>query len=268
MIKEKMKETRREVLKKIGLGVTAMAVPSVYGVVLPFPSERKHIITLSFDDGFKKSSIKTAEIFEKHGLQACLNVIATAHMKDFQLPNEYHRWPAGDFELWNEIKARGHEIMPHGYKHSNLSKIPLAEAIDLIKACLEVFSRELKGFDPKQTVFNFPHNASSLEVEDWLEVRVKAFRTGGPAVNPLPYKGQSKLTCTGYGPGNTEDHLEGEITKLLSLSTGWLIYNTHGLDDEGWGPMGSDFLDRLLARLVEIESVWVAPAGVVLDSLR
>jgi hypothetical protein len=29
-----------------------------------------HTITLSFDDGFKKSAIKTAALFEKFGLKA------------------------------------------------------------------------------------------------------------------------------------------------------------------------------------------------------
>lgn len=33
------------------------------------------------------------------------------------------------------------------------------------------------------------------------------------------------------------------------LLSGWLIYNAHGLDDEGWGPMSSVFLDELLDRL-------------------
>jgi hypothetical protein len=38
-----------------------------------------HIVTLSCDDGFERSSIRTAEIFERHGLVAELNVIAAGH---------------------------------------------------------------------------------------------------------------------------------------------------------------------------------------------
>src|SRR4030042_4522474 len=66
-----------------------------------------HIITLSFDDGFRKSSIETARILEKYGLSASLNVIATAHLKDFILPNEYHKRPVGDFSPWNSLEPRG-----------------------------------------------------------------------------------------------------------------------------------------------------------------
>ncbi len=226
-----------------------------------------HFVTLSFDDGFRKSSIRTAQIFEKYDLSACINVIATAHHQDFVLPNEYHDVPVGDFGLWNELKARGHEIMPHGYMHANLKEAPSERARDLILRCLDYFSRELKGFDPKEAIFNFPYNASSPDIEEWLVEQVRAFRTGGDPVNPLPHAGQTRLTCTSHGPGNIDTHLTGEIDRLLARPSGWLIYNTHGLDEEGWGPLSADVLDRLLERLTAMESVRIIPAGQALSAL-
>jgi len=259
--------SRREMLKTIGMGTAiALARPSVFWENEK-AEEKKHYITLSFDDGFKKSSIRTAEIYEKHNLSACINVIATAHLPDFKLPNEYHRWPVGDFGLWNELKARGHEIMMHGYKHAHKNEIPFEEAKDLILRCIDYFSKELKGFDAKDSIFNFPFNASTRELEEWLPTQVKAFRTGGPAINPLPHKGQAKLTCTSYGPGNIEKHLNAEIDNLLAQPSGWLIYNTHGLDDEGWGPLGSDYLDKLLERLKALKTIKIIPAGKALGGL-
>lgn len=222
---------------------------------------KSHIITLSFDDGFKKSSIKTAEIYEKYNLSACINVIATAHFETFEFPNEYHGWPTADFGLWNELQARGHEIMPHSYKHADLSAVPLGEAKDLILRCLDYFSKELKGFEPKKAVYNFAYNSSTPELEAWLPTQVMAFRTSGGGINPLPHKGQVKLTCSGFGPGNSEEHLDSEIDKLLSQESGWLVYNTHGLDDEGWGPIRSCYLEKLLERLLAIDSVMILPAG-------
>jgi hypothetical protein len=81
----------------------------------------------------------------------------------------------------------------------------------------------------------------------------------------LRHKGQTKLTCTSFGPGNCERAIDGQIEKLLAQETGWLIFNTHGLDDEGWGPIGATYLDSLLDRLLAIESVDVLPAGRALD---
>lgn len=259
--------SRRDIVMKLALGaVSSLVLPGT--IYATEAIRKKHFITLSFDDGFKKSSIQTAEIFEKHGLSACINVIATAHLPGFKLPNEFHKWPVGDFSLWNELRDRGHEIMMHGYKHANKKELPFAESKDLILRCIDVFSKELKGFDPKEAIFNFPHNASTPELEEWLPTQVKAFRTGGPPINQTPHKDQAKLTCTSHGPDNIDEHLTGEIEKLLALPSGWLIYNTHGLDDEGWGPLNSTVLDKLLTRLTAIKTVEIIPAGKALSRFK
>ena len=255
--------TRRQAIKSLGLGTAGLVI----GQSLLACPGKKYIITLSFDDGFEKSSIRTAEIFEKYKLSACINVIASAHLKNFNLPNEYHAWKAGDFQLWNELKSRGHEIMPHSYDHQNLTEMPLEQAKESILKCLDVFNAELKGFNAKESVYNFAYNASSPEIEVWLATQVKAFRTGGPAVNSLPYQGQVKLTCISHGPENIDHHLGETIDRFLEGPSGWLIYNTHGLDDEGWGPVSSVYLDELLDRLSEIKTVKILPAGKVLERI-
>jgi peptidoglycan/xylan/chitin deacetylase (PgdA/CDA1 family) len=253
-----MASTRRDFVVAVGATATALVLPRL-SCASDEPKKR-HIVTLSFDDGFKKSSIKTAEIYEKFKLSACINVVASAHMNDFRAP-DYPNVPRGDFTLWNDLKAKGHEIMPHGYRHANKRSLPLAEAEDLIQRCMDIFAKELKGFDAKQAIFNFPYNASTPELEKWLATQVLAFRTGGGAINPWPHKGQTKLTCTSFGPGNCEAAIDREIEKLLAKDSGWLIFNTHGLDDEGWGPIRATYLERLLERLTAVESVDILPAG-------
>jgi peptidoglycan/xylan/chitin deacetylase (PgdA/CDA1 family) len=254
------KFTRRQAIKSIGLGTAGLMITGSQFAC----TKKTHIITLSYDDGFEKSSIKTAEIYEKYGLSACINVIATAHLKNFSLPNEYHAWKAGDFQLWNELKSRGHEIMPHSYDHQNLTEMPLEQAKESILKCLDVFNKELNDFDAKESVYNFAYNASSPEIEEWLGTQVKGFRTGGPALNSLPNPGQKKLTCISHGPENIDQNLGETIDQFLEGPDGWFIYNTHGLDDEGWGPVSSGFLDELLDRLTKIKTLEVLPAGRVL----
>lgn len=259
----KIKYTRREAIRYLGMGVAGLGIaPCAFAGL-----EKKHIITLSFDDGFEKSSIKTAEIFEKYGLSACINVIATGHLKTFILPNEYHAWKAGDFQLWNKLKSRGHEIMPHSYDHQNLAEMPIEKAKESILNCLDIFNRELNGFDSKKSVYNFAYNRSTPEIEEWLGTQVMAFRTGGPVLNPLPYSGLKKLTCISHGPENIDQHLGETIDNFLEGPSGWFIYNTHGLDDEGWGPVSSVFLDELLDRLSKIKTVEILPAGKAMNRL-
>jgi hypothetical protein len=208
-----------------------------------------HVVTLSFDDGFERSSIGTAEIFERHGLVAELNVLAAGHLGEST--DAWHsRWPKGDFQLWNELQARGHSVMPHGYRHANKAELPLPDAQALIERCLDVFAAELEGFDPSRASFAFPYNRSSSELEAWLGGRVRAYRTGGNPVMPLPQPEQQQVTCVSFGPECCDAHLAGTIDAFLSGPPGWLCYNLHGLDGEGWGPVGSGTLDRLLGRLV------------------
>jgi peptidoglycan/xylan/chitin deacetylase (PgdA/CDA1 family) len=227
----------------------------------------RYVVTLTFDDGFERSSRRTAEIFERFGLSASLNVVARGHLGK---PDEswHNRWPKGDFTLWNELQARGHEIMPHGYVHANKAELPFEEAKRLIEKCLASFGRELAEFDAARVVFAFPYNRSSPELESWLPNVVRAFRTAGDPIMPLPRAGQGRLLCTSFGPDPCDEHLQSIVEELLARPCGWLCYNAHGLDDEGWGPMSAATLERLLKRLVEREDTRVLPPGAALDLAR
>ena len=172
-----MKFTRRRFLEGVIAATTIFTVGQGAAFALEESKKKRHIVTLSFDDGFRKSFLRTAEIYEKHKLSACLNVVAAGLPDDKYIRES----PIGDFGLWNELKKRGHEIMPHGYRHENLQKVSFDKGKDLIRRCLDVFVEKLDGFDPRQAIFNFPYNASTPELERWLPTQVRAFRTGGGA---------------------------------------------------------------------------------------
>jgi peptidoglycan/xylan/chitin deacetylase (PgdA/CDA1 family) len=228
-----------------------------------------HYLTISWDDGFAQSMRKVAAIYEKFGLRAEINVLADAQQTIGRLPANMaeggaYGAPYGDFGLWNELQARGHVIQPHGLCHANLSTTPIEMAVVLITECLEVFRKELKGFDPCQAVFNFPYNASNAELEAWLPNEVRAFRTGpGPALNPLPASDTVKITTCAWE--DAEAYLVSCLADLLAAPEGWLVYNAHGLDGEGWGPMSSAFLERTLGELQSAGQVTILPA---IDVLR
>ena len=165
-------------------------------------SQGPHIVTLSFDDGFRKSFLRIARIFESFGLSACFNVLAAAHLPGSLVRDEYMKKDEfGDFGLWNELQARGHEVMPHGYNHEDLREMPFEAARDSILRCIDVFARELRSFDAKEAVFNFPYNRASPELEEWLPSIVRGFRASGGGINPLPLPSTAKITTDGMGPG-------------------------------------------------------------------
>ena len=155
--------------------------------------------------------------------------------------------------------------MPHGYKHARKTTLSFAEAKDLTLRCLDLFDKELKGFRRDRAVYNFPFNDSTPDLESWLPTVVRAYRTMGGIINPLP-----------TSPDRQAHHRRLRSRQRRSLPrrlgransspspSGWLIYNTHGLDDEGWGPIGSAYLARLLDRLMAIPTVRIMPSGAVL----
>lgn len=235
---------------------------------------KSHILTLSFDDGFKKSFYRIADIHQEYGFKACLNVIASGHLPDFK---GVGKWVLpelmGNFEDWNTLKSRGHEIMPHTWDHLNLTEIPLEEAKLNIHKCLDYFQEHLNGYNASEAVYNFAFNASTNELDEFTLRSVRAIRTGGwlvlkdTSLNLIPVSPSPvRLGCWSHGPDSSDAFVEEEVNKFLAGSGGWLILNLHGLDGEGWGPVSTHYLDRLLKRLARIDYLDVLPTGEVLKN--
>lgn len=257
---------RRNFIKTTTLGALAMGAA---GWIKP---PKTHILTLSFDDGFKKSFYRIAEIHEEYGLKACLNIIATGHRKNFNTePKWIPQEILGDFHDWNTLKSRGHEVMPHTWKHLNLTEIPEKEAKKNIEKCLRYFEKHLADYRSSEAVYNFAYNASTPELDAFALQQVRAVRTGGWLVlrdtklNLIPTTPKpGALGCWGHGPDFCDDYVEMEVNEFLAGPGGWLILNLHGLDEEGWGPVRTSYLDGLLKRLSSISYLDVLPTGEVL----
>ncbi|MCG2589886.1 polysaccharide deacetylase family protein [Rhodohalobacter sulfatireducens] len=252
---------RRSFLKTSLLGTVGL------GLNACIQTKKTHIFTLSFDDGFKKSFYKIADIYDEHGLSACLNIIASGHLPSFQKVDEWILPELmGNFDDWNALQGRGHEIMPHSWQHLNLANQPLDEAKELIVRCLDYFEEHLDGFDASRAVFNYPFNSSTPELEQFTLTKVRALRSSGEtALNVIPSSSEPFLIgCQSMGPGNIDHWVEQQVNDFLKTDGGWLVLNVHGLDDEGWGPMSTTYLENLIARLVQVEKLEILPAGEVL----
>lgn len=162
-----------------------------------------------------------------------MNIIASGHFPDFEQVGE-HIVPEllGSFEDWNELKGRGHEIMPHSWKHLNLTEQPFETAQELMNQCLDYFEKHLEGYTAEEAIFNFPTNY--------------------------------KLGCRSNGPDNIDEWVRSMIDSFLADEGGWLILTLHGLDEEGRGLISSPFLNELLGKLVKKDFLEILPAGEVL----
>ena len=238
-----------------------------------FNERTSHIISFSFDDGFKKSFYRAAEIHESYGLKGCFNVIASGHFKEFEKIDDWILPELlGDFDDWNHLKDRGHEVMPHTWEHLNMTKVPMKKAKENVDKCLSYFEDNLGGYTNDEAVFSYAFCASNPELDSFLLEHVKAVRTGGWIVmedtkyNKVPKKEEKfTLGCWVHGPGNCDKYIEEEINKFLLSDGGWLIFNLHGFDNEGWGPISTKYYDQLLKRLVEVKKLEVLPIGEVIN---
>ncbi len=223
--------------------------------------EKRHILSLTFDDGFRQSSIDLAMVSEEFGFRAGINIIPAACEPGFQPPSRFHNTPYGDWGLWRELAARGHEIMPHGWDHTDLSRLGLREAARNVEQCLESFRDNLPGFQADQAVFSLPYNASNPGIEDYLALKVRAFRVGGDGFNQWPSRWLVRLSSAG-AQGDCSGGLSAAVDRLLAAERGWLIYVLHGVDGVGWNWVGADFLRRLYDRFHRTASAEVlAPAA-------
>lgn len=236
---------------------------------------KTHIVTLSFDDGLRDSFYKTADIYERFGLRACFNVIALGHEEGFRPLLRGQPDPGivpfvrGDFEDWNRLKKRGHEVMAHTYNHVNLTERPLEESKELITRCADYFAAHLEGFRAADSVYSFAYNASNGALDEYALTKFLAVRTRGETpVNPIPRQRRGvRIGCWSHGPENCDAAVEASLSRFLASEGGWFVFNTHGLDKEGWGPMSAKYLTSLLGRLTRMEQVEVLPAGEVVQRL-
>jgi len=212
---------------------------------------KRHLISLTFDDGFAKSGANLAKIHEEFGLKTSLNIIARGADSDFPPPDEWHNAPRGTWEQWNELAARGHEINPHGFDHTNPRDLPEEENARRLDECIAIFREKLRGFDPARTVYACPYNSVTPIFGEYLGKKFRGYRPGGNPVNPPPSAASRRINCWSDGPGNADASTNALIGKFLSSEGGWLVLGMHGLDEEGWGPLSSDYLRRLLEKLAK-----------------
>lgn len=219
-------------------------------------------VAFFFDDNFRKSFTKVADLYESLGLRAIFCNVAEPPLSWRKTED------LGNWDLWNELLARGHAIHPHGFDHTNLAQIALEAAQDDIEKCLEVYSRHLGGFDPAQTIFHFPFNSSTEELTAWTLKQVAAVRIGGPGLNHAPDLQKRILYADAHGPDNCAAHLQSKLLEAGEARPPLFCYNLHGLDGEGWGTIDSDQLSRILRDIQGTAHLEMARPEELLELLR
>jgi hypothetical protein len=200
---------------------------------------RRTKVGLVFDDGFLKSTLATAALFEEFKLPAVFAVIAR--------PWDWATHIAkGDFDLWNELQQRGHIVQPHGLAHAKLDELPHERAIEEIERCLGAFQEKLDGFDPKRAVYMFAYNSSTARLNEWLLTRVHALRQGGSGLMTQRQFDSRAWHSDAFGPDDPGPKLLDLLGRVGRKRPTVFLHSLHGIDGEGWGAVPLSSLRRVL----------------------
>jgi peptidoglycan/xylan/chitin deacetylase (PgdA/CDA1 family) len=211
-------------------------------------------VGLIFDDGFARSTLATAKLFEEFHLPAVFAVIAEP--KDFA-----PTFIKGDFAMWNELQSRGHIIQPHGYTHAKLTELPHQQAVAQIERCLATFSEKLDRFDPKRAVYYYTYNCGSSRLNEFLLPRVHAIRQDGSGFLSQRDIESRVWHSTAIGPHDPGDELLQLLDRAADQRPHTFLFTLHGTDGEAWGAIALDKLRRVLDRIVTEEAFEYWPVG-------
>ncbi|ODT88911.1 polysaccharide deacetylase family protein [Phenylobacterium sp. SCN 70-31] len=217
-------------------------------------------VSFCFDDGFRRTAGGVREVFEARGVHAAFCVLAAPE----QTADPFIRaTPVADWGWWRETAAAGHPVEAHGWAHERLADLPLSEACEGLDRTLDVFRRELPGFEPSRQVFHLAYLAAPQAVVDHLAQKSLGVRRalGGAGLNAAPGR---DIDCVTFGDP-ADERLAARIDRFLAEEDGWLVLVLHGLDGEGWGPIRRTTLEAQLDRLLSA-GVRVAPPSHVLPT--
>lgn len=193
-----------------------------------------------FDDGFVKSSLATANLFDEFEIPAVFAVVAEP--TKWATPN----FVKGDFDLWNELQSRGHIIQPHGVAHAKLSELPYEQAVGELQTCLDIFGEKLEGFDAKKAVYCFAYNSSTPRLDEWIRPRVRAYRHGGSGFLSDENLRGGNWHSDAIGPHDPGPELLALLDRVRRERPPAFLFSLHGIDGEAWGAIAQGTLRRVL----------------------
>lgn len=222
------------------------------------------ILSVCFDDGFRATALKVARAFEDRACRACFCVLAAPELvcDPFIVPSAL-----GDWSLWRELRAAGHEIAPHGYAHERFEHLDAPTACASVRRTWEVFARELPRFDPSESLFHLAYLTAPEPVVEWIGARSLGVRGafGANGRNDLPVGGdRRRVDCITFGGEDAERRLASRLERFIQSEAGWLVLVLHGLDGEGWGSITFASLERLLDRALDADLRILPPNEVLL----
>ena len=208
--------------------------------------EQTSAVSFCFDDGYAASCEAIATLFEERELKANFCVLTDpSHAEDPCIRSG----KIGDFGLWRDLAARGHEIMPHGHRHVHLGQVSDQIARDEIASSLDQFLDGMADEAPEAIIYHCAYNHLPYDLRTFMAERFVAVRATKANVgrNRLAWSRDDLVFDAAFPmPPDLEAGAKALISDLIGGPPSWQVLCFHGLEPEGWGPIAPSSLAALL----------------------
>lgn len=205
-------------------------------------------ISITFDDGFKKSADVALPIFRKYGFFATYYVV-TGWIEPTRAPirepfnaGKMH----GTWDFWREVSHSGHEVGSHSFSHLNARGKMAALFPWLIAREIYKSYDDLKREIPQsEYTIAMPWNAATNISRFFVRHKFVGCRLGTSDVQYNNLSDLSRYCLKSWAP-SIRHNLFDYIDAIDGIPDGgWLILQFHSFGDEGYDPVTPEFFDEL-----------------------
>jgi peptidoglycan/xylan/chitin deacetylase (PgdA/CDA1 family) len=208
-------------------------------------------VTLSFDDGYLETYESAIPILEEKEVKATFNVITG------RVGGNYGRLPLADWEHWEDVAERGHEIASHMATHAHVDEISVKILVEELESS-KIKIIENTGMDAAS--FVYPGGAYDRSSRDTVANHFLSARTSDEGFNNFASLDLHLLKSNNAAEYNLP--LMKSWSDEAMVSGTWLIENYHLVAEEN--PTGYSFFisiqdfERHLDCL-KSKNLWIAP---------
>jgi peptidoglycan/xylan/chitin deacetylase (PgdA/CDA1 family) len=206
---------------------------------------RERLVSITFDDGFRSAAEAATPILERFCYAATFYLVTgwvkpeRARISEAYNVGRCH----GDWPFWQNVSLRGHEIGSHGFSHMNARGKVAAVAPWLLTRDIRRSFEDIRRQVPHdEYTISMPWNASSAISQRAASAYFSGCVAGDSAVRYNNLSDLDRYSVQAWAPESSHAQEDYRIAIEGIPDRGWLVFQFHSFDQEGWEPITTSHL--------------------------
>lgn len=197
-------------------------------------------VTYTFDDHCANQFSVALPIFDYYNFKATF----------YPIPS----WNP-DWEKIKNASLNGHEIGSHGVKHAFMSSLSVEEQEEELRESRGLINRELNNQGVRCATFAYPYcNVGDIDLVKKYYIAGRICSGQIEPSTPADYFTISSINCGTEGLNDIESFVE-KLSQAKAMN-GWCVWLMHGVDDNYYSSVSSEFLLETLDYLNKYRDVF------------